>query len=307
MRKAIYGTIGVFVGITTYVTLLGSLPPVEDVKSTPIDFYMADNGSSSEGSSDLSGDRVSYLSYGSYHLSKDEIRNYNTREVVKYGKPNPMFYYLHKSAPEPVEDEESNTKGDSKSKAKPKGESDSSDKDKGGKTKEDEEQEKEQLAYGVNVATSKTGEFDIAPALANFSKEGVLPVHEEYYAISSPFGLREDPFTSQDATHSGLDISAQGINNSEVFASSSGVITYMEKSSSGYGNHTIIKHDGYETLYAHMSNFADISIGSEVTAGDVIGYVGSTGRSSGPHLHFEVRVNGSSVDPVLFINKIRKG
>ena len=71
----------------------------------------------------------------------------------------------------------------------------------------------------------------------------------------------------------------------------------------GYGNHVIIMHDDgtYSTLYGHMSSIT-VSVGAYVNKGDVIGYVGSTGWSTGPHLHFEVRKNGTAVDPSGYLN-----
>jgi len=130
-----------------------------------------------------------------------------------------------------------------------------------------------------------------------------------FYYISSGFGARWG------TTHKGIDIGDAGIMGGAVCASKSGTVTYVNntcthnygKSSScgcggGYGNYVIIQHDGtYSTLYGHMTN-AVVSVGDYVQQGDVIGYVGSTGWSTGAHLHFEVRVNGIPNDPMGYVN-----
>ena len=95
--------------------------------------------------------------------------------------------------------------------------------------------------------------------------------------------------------HSGLDIAANS--GAVVSAAAGGTVSIAEYSSS-YGNYVVIYHsNGTTTLYAHMSSIA-VSAGDTVSQGQTVGYVGSTGNSTGPHLHFEVRVNGSCVDPL---------
>ena len=116
--------------------------------------------------------------------------------------------------------------------------------------------------------------------------------------ITSSFGYRTDPVTGARAFHAGLDFGAScgtpiraGGNGTVIFAAANG----------GYGNATIVNHGGgLATLYGHQSAFA-VSVGQTVSAGQVIGYVGSTGKSTGCHLHFEVRVNGNPVDPVGYL------
>jgi murein DD-endopeptidase MepM/ murein hydrolase activator NlpD len=112
--------------------------------------------------------------------------------------------------------------------------------------------------------------------------------------ISSGFGYRTDPMTGVTAYHSGLDFSASC--GTPIKAAGNGVVI-SAGSNGGYGNATIINHGGgMATLYGHQSAFA-VGSGQTVTAGQVIGYVGSTGKSTGCHLHFEVRVSGNAVDP----------
>ena len=117
--------------------------------------------------------------------------------------------------------------------------------------------------------------------------------------VTSAFGMREHPLFGDERPHSGIDIS--GSAGSEVMAADSGTVAVATYSSS-YGNYVTIYHsNGDYTLYAHMSSLA-VTAGQNVTQGDVIGYVGSTGWANGPHLHFEIRVNGSTVDPLSYFS-----
>ena len=117
--------------------------------------------------------------------------------------------------------------------------------------------------------------------------------------VTSAFGMRDHPLFGDERPHSGIDIA--GSAGSEVLAADSGTVAVATYSSS-YGNYVTIYHsNGDYTLYAHMSSLA-VSAGQSVTQGDVIGYVGSTGWTTGPHLHFEIRVNGSTVDPLSYFS-----
>ena len=117
--------------------------------------------------------------------------------------------------------------------------------------------------------------------------------------VTSAFGMRDHPLFGDERPHTGIDIA--GSAGSEVLAADSGTVAVATYSSS-YGNYVTIYHsNGDYTLYAHMSSLA-VSAGQSVTQGDVIGYVGSTGWATGPHLHFEIRVNGSTVDPLSYFS-----
>ena len=131
------------------------------------------------------------------------------------------------------------------------------------------------------------------------------PLPSSRNTLSSLYGSRKDPFTGRPGNHTGIDVPAP--KNTAIYASRSGVVTtsvYGSGSSWSYGNYVVISHsDGTSTLYAHMNSRA-VSKGEKVSQGQVIGYVGTTGRSTGYHLHFEVRLNGSRRDPVnYFPNK----
>lgn len=116
--------------------------------------------------------------------------------------------------------------------------------------------------------------------------------------ISSNFGPRRDPINGGAAMHRGLDF--RGPIGTPILAAASGRVTFAGVKS-GYGNVVEISHGrGLVTRYAHMSRF-NTRVGTEVEAGDVIGAIGNTGRSTGPHLHFEVRVDGRAVNPRPFL------
>ena len=113
--------------------------------------------------------------------------------------------------------------------------------------------------------------------------------------ITSKFGPRYHPVTgAYQSTHTGLDIGAS--HGATIVASDGGTVTTAGEKG-GYGNCVMIDHgNGYYTLYGHMSSIA-VSVGQSVSKGDTVGYVGSTGVSTGPHCHFEIRVNGVCTDP----------
>ena len=118
-----------------------------------------------------------------------------------------------------------------------------------------------------------------------------------FYYISSYVGPRWG------RTHNGLDIAGSNIYGQPIVAARAGTVIDAGWNSGGYGNYVMINHgDGFITIYGHMSSVASYT-GQSVSAGQVIGYVGNTGRSTGPHLHFEVRLNGSVEDPLDFVSR----
>lgn len=117
--------------------------------------------------------------------------------------------------------------------------------------------------------------------------------------VSSPFGYRIHPITGTRRLHAGIDVSAGY--GAPISSAGNGVVILAEWFG-GYGNTVVIDHGGgLTTLYAHQSALA-VSVGQSVTVGDVIGYVGSTGFSTGPHLHFETREYGTPVNPMGYLN-----
>lgn len=122
----------------------------------------------------------------------------------------------------------------------------------------------------------------------------LTPVPKRLSKITSPFGVRIHPTLGRPIKHNGLDFgSGRG---AEVYAASSGKVVLAQYNNT-FGNYIIIEHkNGTSTVYAHLDKIT-VAKGNRVKKGEVIGYTGSTGRSSGPHLHYEVRIKGIPVDP----------
>ena len=122
------------------------------------------------------------------------------------------------------------------------------------------------------------------------------PVHGE---VTGGFGERMDPLSGEPARHPGIDISAP--KGTEVEAAGDGVVVQVGRVESGYGNEILIDHgNGVMTKYGHLSGIYVVA-GQDVKRGDVIGAVGMTGRTTGPHLHYEVLVNDTPVNPAKFL------
>ncbi len=116
--------------------------------------------------------------------------------------------------------------------------------------------------------------------------------------ITGSFGERIDPFNGEGAFHSGVDISSTY--GHAVVAPADGVVTYAD-AMTGYGRMLVIEHgNGISTRYGHLSGFA-VTVGQTVQRGDIIGYVGQSGRSTGPHLHYEVRIHDAPVNPYKYL------
>jgi murein DD-endopeptidase MepM/ murein hydrolase activator NlpD len=122
--------------------------------------------------------------------------------------------------------------------------------------------------------------------------------------ISSGFGWRTHPITKQNHVHAGIDLSAP--EGSPIYATGDGLIERADNLAQGYGNHVVINHGfGYQTLYGHMTKWA-VRQGQKIKRGDLIGYVGSTGLSTSPHLHYEVIKDGNKIDPIhFFFNDVK--
>lgn len=116
--------------------------------------------------------------------------------------------------------------------------------------------------------------------------------------VASGFGERIDPIYKTPKIHTGIDFTAP--THTEIYVTGNGVVEKIGYSERGYGNDILINHGyGYKTLYGHLSKIK-VSIGQKVNRGDVIGYVGNTGKSVGPHLHYEVIKNGTKINPINF-------
>ena len=169
-------------------------------------------------------------------------------------------------------------------------------------SKEDElEKQEAELKKAANAmdAEIKRKEKELAAQIANVpSESGYLwPLPASYNVLSSLFGGRVHPITGKKHSHTGIDLPAP--RNTKIYASKSGVVVTSTYNRS-YGNYVVVSHsDGTSTLYAHM-NKRNATEGQTVKQGAVIGYVGTTGSSTGNHLHFEIRVSGVRKDPVNY-------
>lgn len=131
------------------------------------------------------------------------------------------------------------------------------------------------------------------------SVPAIQPVQNKHLTrMASGYGWRNDPFTKVRKFHYGMDFTAP--TGTPIYASGDGVVTRADNASAGYGEHIRIDHGfGYESLYAHLSKY-NVRVGQKVKRGEVIGYVGSSGRSEAPHLHYEIRKDGVHMNPINF-------
>jgi murein DD-endopeptidase MepM/ murein hydrolase activator NlpD len=147
--------------------------------------------------------------------------------------------------------------------------------------------------------------FDDIVEMAKDKKEflasipAIQPVaNENLRRMASGYGWRLDPFTKAPKMHYGMDFSAES--GTPVYSTGDGKVLRADSRASGFGNHIRIDHGyGYITIYAHLNDY-NVQKGQKVKRGDLIGYVGNTGRSRGPHLHYEVHLNGERLNPVNF-------
>ncbi len=116
--------------------------------------------------------------------------------------------------------------------------------------------------------------------------------------VASGYGYRKDPFTKKPRMHWGMDFTAP--RGTPIYATGDGIVKRADNRAAGFGNHVRIDHGfGYVSLYAHMSKYK-VKRGQKVKRGEIIGYVGNTGRSAGPHLHYEIFKDGKKINPLNF-------
>lgn len=159
-----------------------------------------------------------------------------------------------------------------------------------------------QAAANAADAEIRAAEKELASQIANVpSESGFLWPLPDRYNLSSLYGSRKHPVTGKANNHTGIDVPAPS--GTPIQACKSGVVTTSTYNNS-YGNYVVVSHsDGTSTLYAHMSR-RNASKGQTVSQGQVIGYVGTTGSSTGNHLHLEIRVNGSRRDPINYFQSL---
>ena len=165
--------------------------------------------------------------------------------------------------------------------------------------KAEEAKKAQEEASKGQSSSSNSGSTNTPSGGGSASSSGFLWPLSGYTRVSSPFGYRNCPFHGQEL-HGGCDVPAPS--GTPIMATKSGVVVVSTYGSS-YGNYVVIAHsDGSRSLYAHQSQRA-VSVGQTVSQGQVIGYVGTTGSSTGNHLHFEIWLNSSSssrVNPVAY-------
>ena len=176
-----------------------------------------------------------------------------------------------------------------------------------------ESMEDNELAYSIaatldklmnRIAFQKKSYQEIEAMIGNKEKmlaatPAIQPVsNKDLSRIASGFGYLIDPVYKTVKMHAGLDFAApQG---TPIYATADGVVRLAGNTGNGYGNHVIINHGyGYETLYGHQYRIK-AKVGQKVKRGELIGWVGSTGKSTGPHLHYEVHKNKRHIDPIYF-------
>lgn len=147
----------------------------------------------------------------------------------------------------------------------------------------------------VEVMAKKSGEM-----VSRIPKISPIVPDRSQYRLSSSFGVRKDPISGKRARHQGLDF-AIAIGN-PVYSTGDGVVEKVRRSRIGYGNNIIVDHGfGYKTRYAHLSSI-EVEEGAVVKRGDFLGRTGNTGKSSGPHLHYEVIYMGRPVNPINYLD-----
>ncbi len=145
--------------------------------------------------------------------------------------------------------------------------------------------------YIITLAENKEKMLASIPAIQPVS-------NKDLSRMASGYGYRIHPIYKTNKFHAGMDFSAK--TGTPIYSTGDGTVYKVRKSKRGYGNHVVINHGfGYKTLYAHMSKYT-VKKGQKIKRGDIIGYVGNTGTSVAPHLHYEVHKDGKKINPVNF-------
>lgn len=163
-----------------------------------------------------------------------------------------------------------------------------------------------QSSAGISQATGSASyvEGELSPETTTPCSAPTIQPFSNYTSITSSFGVRVHPITGVTTMHYGTDYSRSGIRGTPIRSIASGTVTYALGSSAttGTGNTLVIAHAGnVRSQYMHLAAPPTLPVGARVEVGQIIGYVGSTGATTGPNLHLEVRVNNINIDPVPFL------
>jgi murein DD-endopeptidase MepM/ murein hydrolase activator NlpD len=155
--------------------------------------------------------------------------------------------------------------------------------------------------YQAYMYKDKQGRVQYYDANGQGIKKGLLLMPLKAGRLTSTFGIRRNPLSGYTERHPALDFAAPM--GTPIMAGGNGIVSKRGWDPRGYGNYIMVDHqNGYVTLYAHMSGYAKTSIsGHKVNKGDTIGYVGSTGQSTGPHVHYEIRYKGKQLNPSIVV------
>lgn len=307
-RKLGYAFAGLAIGVSSYLFLQAGTPEISTAKAELIEFEIDENFSNFKEKDSVIRNKLPILEYGGYYYSNSALEGFEENGVVRYGKSNPSFFYK-KEVVKKDEEGKNTASGDNKVKESGilSGSSDSEETatNVGGVDSRELEENLVSTAEAFDVSNYEIKEEDVSFISRDFYENGVLPVGKEYYNKTSGYGVRMDPFEPTKAYHAGLDLAAAGISGKEIYAVLDGVVKSTKSSYASLGNTIMLEHNGFQTSYSHMILPSFLKEGDVVRAGDVIGYVGSTGRSTGPHLHFEVGIDNLRFDPEIFTQYIK--
>ena len=300
-RQIGYGLAGLAIGIIVYVMLVADIPSAVEARSSLIEFVTQKEEPTSEyvlDDENYNGEVVPFLKYGGYRVSPAQFIQYEKNETVRFGKVNPTFYYVKEILSEDGEQPESELPG------QPIQPSDSS----GGNSNNKNNNATggnviEGFKEGFNIHSRQVETDDVTHIRKAFIEQAQLPLDINFLNISSKFGIRTDPIIKQRAYHVGVDFATKDIEGAYIYSALAGEVVEVDENygTEGLGNYIVIDHGDFQTLYAHMKDGPIHKKGDKVKKGEILGVVGSTGRSTGPHLHFEVGIGGLKFDGIEFL------
>ena len=300
-KKIIYGCIGLLVGVIFYLNLASGIQKIPIVKSHKSEFKVTidDNWDNDE------EDYFEKINHKSYHVPREVLGALSNSYLFPTGRLNPMQFWLPRPVlAETLEEVDSQNTGET---INTNNQSDTSDSQGGSSISEEESKYN---AY--NTKSKKYEKIDISSLLDDFEL-AQLPISRRGYRVTSRFGSRVDPVKAMQnvivkGNHLGFDVvneeigQISGKSDVEIVSSLNGII--IEKSTDGgYGNFVEIDHGEFTIIYAHLDSFnEEFNIGDEVFKGELLGFVGTTGNSTGPHLHFEVTKGDYKINPATLFD-----